>query len=64
MTILLDLEQLVELIREREEHDPLTARFAYLSGRIEELARRHGISDIVLELARQSVSRAPIEVTR
>jgi hypothetical protein len=64
MTITADIDRLVELLREREEHDPLTSRFAYLSGQIEELARGNGISEIDLELARQAVARSPIEVTR
>ena len=63
MTITADIDRLVDLLREREEHDPLTARFAYLSGQIEEIARQNGIEDVDLELARQALAHSPIEVT-
>jgi hypothetical protein len=51
-------DRLLELVDEREEHDPLTNRYAYLSGRIDECCHQHGLDDAESELAIGVVSLA------
>lgn len=51
-------DRLVDLVREREDLDPLTSRYAYLSGRIDECCLEHGIADTDRERAVAAVAAA------
>lgn len=49
-------ERLVDLFREREQHDPLTAAHGYVQGRIDEFCAQNAIDDLVREAARIEAS--------
>jgi hypothetical protein len=53
----LDRELLIGLFNEREQLDPLTAAYAYLSGRIDEYCSQNAIEDDDREQARIAGSR-------
>lgn len=56
--VLTSHECLVALFKVREEHDPLTAAYAYVQGRIDQHCEQNAIADDAREIARlEAVAR-------